>query len=174
MFLKSSKESNLEYTAKYLETHFVTYLLAMSLSFGFFILLFNLFIDLFLSEFKNSLELMKVLFLGYLFYSTTTITSDVLNVGDKHLRRLTILLLGIAVNTILVFYLSIQNNYGLLGIAWSSTIGLFVLSLLFIFFAFELAGLNKFDIFVFILKNSFISVSLFLVITNLLDLEISN
>ena len=167
MLLKRAKEKNsvgsLKTLSKYLKNPFAAFSLVMTISLGVLYFVNELLIRLFIPDFLFSIEIIKILIIGYFFFSSNRITSSVLNVADRQSLRLTILTVGLILNLALGL-LSIQIGYGLLGIALASTVGLYVLSSLFLHYSFKMVfGTHK-QGFLINVKTTFLFITIYSVL----------
>tara|TARA_B100000579_G_scaffold25171_1_gene17735 strand:+ start:28951 stop:30528 length:1578 start_codon:yes stop_codon:yes gene_type:complete len=170
MLLKKAKEKNsdgnLKTLSKYLKNPFAAYLLVMTISLGVLYFINELLIRLFIQDFTLSIEIIKILIIGYFFFSSNSITNSVLNVADRQSLRLGILTVGLILNLTLGLF-SIQFGYGLLGVAWASTVGLYILSFLFMHYSFKMVFGSHKQGFLINMKTTFLFIIIYSVLISL-------
>lgn len=89
-------------------------------------------VNLFLHQFTASLNCLTILALGQIFFVAATVPSICMNVSDQLDKRFVITVVGLGLNAVLDI-IFIKSGYGIVGVAWASTISFFAFGTFIIF-----------------------------------------
>jgi O-antigen/teichoic acid export membrane protein len=141
---------------KYFGDKLVIYAILMTTVMAIYVLFYSISVRIFLHKFEASIPIFLILYFAVNYYNIRNFMYAYFNVTMQMNKRSAILLLGIAVNLALG-YTAVKMNYGILGIAASTSIAFIVVSLNTIFITFKQIFPNTLKRFTFIFKLSLIS-----------------